>query len=167
MHVLGIDPGSRVTGIGLVALRKEGLTALYYAALELGNGPLPERIGWLCAGINEVLTTYAVDCAAVEAVFARKNLNAALKLGQARGAALATLVGNGLPIGEYTPGQIKDAVVGRGRAQKGQVGYMVRALLGLSDRVTEDAADALACAVCHLHHQQARGRRGLQGGSGR
>ncbi|KPV41095.1 hypothetical protein AN478_04070 [Thiohalorhabdus denitrificans] len=165
MRTLGIDPGSRITGIGVVEQSGGRLRVLHYAALRLGDGPFPDRLGHLFREVRTAAGSYAVDAAAVETVYVKRNVESALKLGQARGAAIAALVEAGLPVGEYTPARIKEAVVGRGTASKDQVGFMVQRLLGLEEAPPEDAADALGVAVCHLHHLQAavrvpgRGRR--------
>jgi len=158
MRALGIDPGSRVTGIGIVEGEGSRLRVLHYAALRLGDGPFPERLGHLFREVRAAAGSYAVDAAAVETVYVKRNVESALKLGQARGAAIAALVEAGLPVGEYTPARIKEAVVGRGSATKDQVGYMVQRLLGLAEAAPEDAADALGVALCHLHHLQAAAR---------
>ena len=147
--------------MGVVAQEGGRLHALHHETLVLGDGPFPERIGRLYAGLEAVLARCPVDAAAVETVYVKKNADSALKLGQARGAALAALVQQGLAVGEYSPGTIKEAVVGKGQAGKDQVGFMVRRLLGLTEAPGEDAADALAVAVCHLHHQQASARLGV------
>lgn len=158
MRVLGIDPGSRVTGIGIVDAAGADLQLRHFAALRLGDGPFPERLGYLFREIGAAASEHGVEAAAVETVYVKRNVETALKLGQARGAALAALVEADLAVGEYTPARIKEAVVGRGSAAKEQVGFMVRRLLGLTGSVPEDAADALAVAVCHAHHLQARSR---------
>ena len=118
---------------------------------------LPERIRTLFAGISEVIATYAPDQAAVEKVFVNVNPQSTLLLGQARGAALSALVHAGLPVAEYTALQVKQAVVGQGKAAKGQVQHMVIRLLELPGAPNADAADALACAICHAHGGQGLG----------
>lgn len=161
MRVIGIDPGSRRTGVGVVAREGSRLHPLHYETLVLGEGPFPERIGRLFEGIDAVLERFPVEAAAVETVYVKHNSDSALKLGQARGAALAALVRRGLAVGEYTPARIKEAVVGRGQADKDQVGFMVQRLLGLAEPAAEDAADALAVAICHAHHQHLGARLGV------
>ena len=112
---------------------------------------LPERIATLFAGISEVIATYRPDQAAVEKVFVNVNPQSTLLLGQARGAAISALVHGGLPVAEYTALQVKQAVVGHGKAAKEQVCHMVERLLSLEASPSADAADALACAICHAH----------------
>jgi crossover junction endodeoxyribonuclease RuvC len=158
VRTLGIDPGSRVTGIGVVEAEGTRLRSLHHEAVRLGDGPFPDRLGVLFRAVSRVVADFGVDSAGVETVYVKRNADSALKLGQARGAAIAALVEGGLPVAEYTPARIKEAVVGRGSASKDQVGFMVQRMLGLGEGVPEDAADALATAVCHAHHEQARGR---------
>lgn len=158
MRVVGIDPGSRITGIGIVEAEAGRLRALHYRALRLGDGPFPDRLGHLFREVRAAVSDYGVEAAAVETVYVKRNVDSALKLGQARGAAIAALVDAGLGVGEYTPAVIKEAVVGRGSAAKDQVGFMIQHLLGLTEAAPEDAADALAVAVCHSHHLQAGAR---------
>ncbi len=152
-RILGIDPGSRITGYGIVdgdqppRLVAEG-------TLRLPRGAaLAVRLGRIYAGVSELIAAHAPDEVALEQVFVHRNPDTALKLGQARGAALTACVNAGLEVAEYAPAQIKQAVVGGGRADKRQVGYMVRALLRLTATPAEDAADALAAALCHAHQR--------------
>ncbi len=165
--ILGIDPGSRVTGYGLI--RVEGSRSQYLASGEVrvSGDTLAEKLSHIFAAIGEVVETHHPDEAAVEQVFMHKNADSALKLGQARGAAICALASRGLPVAEYTPQEVKRAVVGGGRALKEQVQHMVRALLGVEEFSSPDAADALAVALCHGHTRQTlvrigavRGRRG-------
>jgi crossover junction endodeoxyribonuclease RuvC len=164
MIVLGIDPGSRTTGIGIVEAEGGRLRALHHQALALGDGPFPERLGHLFRAVRAAAADYGAEAAAVETVYVKRNVDSALKLGQARGAAIAALVDAGLAVGEYTPAVIKEAVVGRGSASKDQVGYMIQRLLDLPEAAPEDAADALGVAVCHGHHLQAGARLGAAAG---
>ncbi|MFC4481566.1 MULTISPECIES: crossover junction endodeoxyribonuclease RuvC [Cupriavidus] len=152
MRILGIDPGLRTTGFGV--LEKHGNKLAYVASGTIksdGNSSLPERLKTLYDGIAEVARTYAPDCAAIEKVFVNVNPQSTLMLGQARGAAICGLVGHGLPVFEYTALQLKVAVVGYGRANKEQVQEMVMRLLALSGRPSSDAADALGVAICHAN----------------
>ena len=166
MRVVGIDPGSRITGIGIVEAEGGRLRALHYQALRLGDGPFPDRLGHLFREVRAAVDDYGAQVAAVETVYVKRNVDSALKLGQARGAAIAALVDAGLGVGEYTPAVIKEAVVGRGSAGKDQVGFMIQHLLGLAQAAPEDAADALAVAVCHSHRLQADARMRTAGASG-
>ena len=157
-RIVGIDPGLRVTGFGVI--EKHGNRLVYVASGCVRSNDrlsLPERIRTLFAGISEVIATYEPDQAAVEKVFVNVNPQSTLLLGQARGAALSALVHAGLPVAEYTALQVKQAVVGQGKAAKGQVQHMVIRLLELPGAPNADAADALACAICHAHGGQGLG----------
>ncbi len=158
MRILGIDPGSRITGFGVIDVL--GPQRLVYVAsgviktaqgsgVDAVGGSLADRIGEIVRGIAEVAQTYAPTVAAVEQVFVNVNPAATLMLGQARGAAIAALVLANLPVNEYTALQVKKSVVGHGKAAKEQVQSMVMRLLQLSAMPSADAADALACAICH------------------
>jgi len=154
MRILGIDPGLRTTGFGVI--EAEGSRLVYVASGTirtdaLPNGDLPGRLKVLFEGVREVVARYAPQCAAVEIVFVNVNPQSTLLLGQARGAALAALVASGLPVSEYTALQMKKAVVGHGQARKEQVQAMVARLLALPGQPGADAADALGLAVCQAH----------------
>ncbi|AMV72990.1 crossover junction endodeoxyribonuclease RuvC [Desulfuromonas carbonis] len=152
MKILGIDPGSRITGYGVIA--KEGNRLLHVdngAIATTSDTPLALRLFEIHRGLEQVIATYHPDAMAVEQVFLAKNALSALKLGHARGVALVCGVNAGLPVFEYSALQVKNAVVGYGRAAKGQVQQMVRALLNLPEIAQEDASDALAVAICHAH----------------
>lgn len=164
MRVLGIDPGSRVTGFGVVQMLRNG--RLQYIASGCVRAPtvdLADRLKAIYQGINDIVVTYQPTVLAAERVFMARNADSALKLGQARGAALCAGIIAGLPVSEYSATEIKSTIVGRGRADKRQVQHMVRVLLGLDRAPPADAADALACAICHAHHTVSRAalRRGL------
>ena len=157
-RIVGIDPGLRVTGFGVI--ERHGNQLVYVASGCIKSNDrqsLPERVRTLFAGISEVIATYAPDQAAVEKVFVNVNPQSTLLLGQARGAALSALAHAGLPVAEYTALQVKQAVVGQGKAAKGQVQHMVIRLLELPGPPAADAADALACAICHAHGGQGLG----------
>ncbi len=152
-RILGIDPGSRVTGYGIV---DDGRSVRLVAEGTLRlprQAELPERLGRIFQGLAGLIAEHQPEEVALEQVFVHRNADTALKLGHARGAALTACVGAELPVAEYAPARIKQAVVGSGRADKGQVGYMVRALLRLRSQPAEDAADALAAALCHAQHR--------------
>lgn len=156
MVVLGIDPGLQATGYGLVA--EDGgeggeLRAVEFGAIRTSaSSALPERLLKIARGISEIIGERRPDCASVEQVFYATNAKAALLLGHVRGAILAELCRHGLPVHEYSALEIKQALVGYGRAQKHQVAEMARVLLGLAETpAPADAADALAAAICHLH----------------
>jgi crossover junction endodeoxyribonuclease RuvC len=157
-RILGIDPGLRVTGFGVV--EKHGNQLVYVASgciKSKDSESLPERLKTLFAGISEVIAAYSPQQAAVEKVFVNVNPQSTLLLGQARGAAISALVHAGLPVAEYTALQVKQAVVGHGKAAKEQVQHMVVKLLSLPGAPAADAADALACAICHAHGGQGLG----------
>ncbi len=162
MRVLGIDPGSRVTGFGVVNLLSSGrLEYVASGCVRVPAGELAERLRVIYEGVGEVVASYRPGSVAVERVFLARNADSALKLGQARASAILAAANHGLALAEYSALQIKQALVGRGHAEKHQVKHMVRALLGLSGAPQDDAADALACAICHAHHLAA-GRSGLR-----
>lgn len=149
--IIGIDPGSRLTGYGIV--EKEGSKLLFVDAgtIRTETMDMPERLKRIFDGISRIVDFYKPTEAAVEQVFMAQNPDSALKLGQARGAAVTALVNQDLSVGEYTARQIKQSVVGYGAADKEQVQMMVMRLLSLSIKPQADAADALACAICHAH----------------
>lgn len=151
MRILGIDPGLRVTGFGLIDTRGDALRYVTSGVIRSGEGQLPERIGRLHAGIVELVEEFKPTVAVCEIVFVNVNPKSTLMLGQARGACLGALVSRALPVYEYTALQVKQAVVGYGRASKEQVQEMVKRLLSLPAAPSTDAADALACAICHTH----------------
>lgn len=161
MRILGIDPGLRTTGFGVVDV--EGSALGYVASgtistMHLDKGQLPLRLKVLYDGIREVVARYTPDCATVEIVFVNVNPQSTLLLGQARGAAVTALVSADLPVAEYTALQMKQAVVGHGRAQKAQVQEMVKRLLNLPGLPGADAADALGMAITHAHAGKAMAR---------
>ncbi|OHC88686.1 MAG: crossover junction endodeoxyribonuclease RuvC, partial [Sideroxydans sp. RIFOXYB12_FULL_59_6] len=150
-RILGIDPGLRITGFGVVD--KEGQKLHYVASgcIKTPAGELPERLKVILSSLGEVIAQHRPDLAAVEKVFVNVNPQSTLLLGQARGAAICAAVQADLPVAEYTALQIKQAVVGNGHADKEQVQEMVKRLLSLSGTPSPDAADALACAICHAY----------------
>lgn len=154
MLILGIDPGSRTTGYGVVEMREGRSRWIASGCIRLQGAALAERLCSLLEGLEQVLETHAPDVVAVEQVFMHRNADSALKLGQARGAAVGLVARRGLPVYEYTPAQIKKTIVGRGNAAKAQVQHMICAMLGLDRAPQEDAADALAVALCHAHLSQ-------------
>lgn len=150
-RVLGIDPGSRVTGYGLVAVTGSGCVYLTSGCIRPAAAGFIDRLGEIYHGVAALIREFAPDEVAVEQVFLASNPAAALKLGQARGAAIAAAAAAGLPVAEYAARTVKLAVVGTGRASKPQVQHMVRVLLRLSGTPAADAADALAIALCHVN----------------
>ena len=157
-RILGIDPGLRITGFGVI--EKHG-THLHYITSgcikSSDQDSLPARLKTLFSGVREVVATYQPNQSAIEKVFVNVNPQSTLLLGQARGAAISALVDADLSVAEYTALQIKQAVVGQGKAAKEQVQAMVLRLLALPAPPAADAADALACAICHAHGGQGLG----------
>ena len=156
MIILGIDPGLRTTGFGVI--EKHGTRLRYIASGTIKTGSeaaLPPRLKVIFAGIAEIIRTYSPDCAAIEKVFVNVNPQSTLLLGQARGAAITALVGGDLDVAEYTALQVKQAVTGSGRAAKAQVQDMVARLLVLPGLPGSDAADALGVAICHANSHDA------------
>ncbi len=154
IRVLGIDPGSRVTGFGVIDVCGSRVSYVASGCVRTVEGSLPERLKTIYEGVHEVVRSYRPVEMAIENVFMQKNAASALKLGQARGAAICAVVTQSIDVHEYSPTQIKLAVVGRGHADKAQVQHMVTALLKLTAFPAADAADALACALCHSHTRQ-------------
>ena len=158
-RILGIDPGLRITGFGLI--EKAGSSLHYVASGCIKTNikdSLPERLGTIHAGLCELVTQYEPHQAVIEIVFVNANPQSTLLLGQARGAAITALVVNHIDVTEYTALQIKQAVVGNGHAIKAQVQHMVRRLLSLPTDPNPDAADALACAIAYAHGGWGMGR---------
>jgi crossover junction endodeoxyribonuclease RuvC len=153
MIVLGIDPGTAITGYGLVSEESNRAVAVAYGAITTPSGlPLPDRLQLLQRDLAAVIAQYHPDQAAVEQLFFNKNVRTALAVGHARGVILLTLAQADVPMYEYTPLEVKQAVTGNGRADKRQVQQMVTLLLSLSKiPKPDDVADALAIAICHLH----------------
>ena len=151
MRILGIDPGSRATGYAVILEQAGRLHQIAAGVIRCGGGELAQRLARLDREMARIIEETRPDVAALESVFVARNPRAALLLGHARGVALAACGRAGLLAAEYAPTRVKLAVVGSGRADKRQVQFMVRQLLGLSRAPPEDAADALAVAVCHAH----------------
>ena len=154
MRVLGIDPGSRRTGLGVVEAVRDGLRPVAWKCVRMDDGDVSVRLGEIYRGVQQMIERHRPESVAVEQVFFAKNARSALVLGQASGSAVCSAVVAGLEVTEYSALQIKRAVVGVGNAKKEQVQHMVRVLLGLSAPPGADEADALACAICHIHTMQ-------------
>ncbi|WP_076413786.1 crossover junction endodeoxyribonuclease RuvC [Shewanella sp. UCD-KL12] len=152
--ILGVDPGSRITGYGVI--RRNGRHPIYVGSgcIRTASDDFPYRLKQIFDGVSEIIRQYQPTEFAIERVFMAKNADSALKLGQARGAAIVAATNGELPVAEYSATQIKSAVVGTGRAQKSQVQHMVQQILKLSASPQADAADALAIAICHFHTSQ-------------
>jgi crossover junction endodeoxyribonuclease RuvC len=157
-RILGIDPGLRSTGYGVVTQTNRGLSYLASGCIKSPpSGGLPIRLKTILSDLAEVIATFQPTEVAIEIVFVNVNPQSTLLLGQARGAAISAAVLAELPVAEYTALQIKQAVAGHGKAAKDQVQEMVRRLLALPAAPGADAADALACAICHAHAAQSYG----------
>lgn len=154
MVVIGIDPGTATTGYGILREQASGqLEVINYGVIQTAaDQPMPERLLELYRQLNEIILLHRPDSGAVEKLFFQRNVRTAISVGQGRGVILLALANHGLPVAEYTPLEVKQAVAGYGGAEKRQVQEMVRMLLDL-DRIPQpdDAADALAIAICHVH----------------
>ncbi|WP_072294306.1 crossover junction endodeoxyribonuclease RuvC [Nitrosovibrio sp. Nv17] len=151
MRILGIDPGLRITGFGIIDKAGGRLSYVSSGCIRTPAGELPSRLKSIMDHLNEIIAEHRPEQVAVEQVFVNVNPQSTLMLGQARGAAICTAVLNDLAVAEYTALQVKQAVVGQGHADKEQVQEMVKRLLNLAGSPGADAADALACAICHAH----------------
>ena len=144
--------------MGIIEINGERITPVYYDAIKAGNGEFTARLGIIFSGLQQLIREYQPDQAAIETVFVANNAASAIKLGQARGAAVCAAISCNLPVSEYSPRSIKQAIVGRGGADKEQVQHMVGLLLGIKGPIQSDAADALAVALCHHHTSQTLAR---------
>ena len=151
LRILGVDPGLRVTGFGIIEKNGSRLAYVTSGCVRSGAGDLSVRLKTILDGLAEVIAANQPQQVAIEKVFVNVNPQSTLALGQARGTAICAAVLAGLPVAEYTALQVKQSVVGKGHAAKGQVQHMVRRLLALPGDPSPDAADALACAICHAH----------------
>ena len=158
VRILGLDPGFQRTGFGVIDVAGNHTRHVCHGVIRTESGELGERLRRIFAGIHAVIEQWAPVEAAVEKVFVDRNVDSALKLGQARGAAVTACANLDLSIHEYSPNQVKQATVGRGHAEKQQVQHMIRILLCLTERPQADAADALAVAICHGHQREGRRR---------
>ncbi|MCK5697803.1 MAG: crossover junction endodeoxyribonuclease RuvC [Gammaproteobacteria bacterium] len=149
--ILGIDPGSLKTGYGLIESSGNRLQFLECGVIKTGGGALPLRLKVIFNDLRQVVQDWSPDEMAIEQVFVAHNPDSALKLGQARGAAICAVMADNIPVSEYSANQVKQAVVGRGHASKSQVQQMIKMLLNLNETPQADAADALAIAVCHAN----------------
>ncbi|HCE40142.1 MAG: crossover junction endodeoxyribonuclease RuvC [Alcanivorax sp.] len=158
--LMGIDPGSRHTGYGIIEQVGNRSTVVDFGTISTRGSEMAPRLGEIFTGLRQVIALHRPDEVGIEKVFMARNPDSALKLGQARGAALTAVVQGGVPVFEYSARQVKQAVVGRGGAEKVQVAEMVRHLLKLDKRPQSDAADALAIALCHAHMRVSLARLG-------
>ncbi len=161
MIILGIDPGSRVTGFGLINNLANRIEYIDSGSIKAGNGSLPQRLGRIFSQVDEVISRFEPEQMSIENVFMSRNADSALKLGQARGAAICAAHRAGLEIAEYAPREIKQAIVGSGSANKEQVQHMVKRLLGLQQALQVDEADGLAIAICHAQFYATRQKTGI------
>jgi len=156
VRILGIDPGSRITGYGVIDTDGFRHGHVNSGHIKIKGDELPEKLGVIFAEIGQLIETWTPDAVAIEQVFVNRNVDSALKLGHARGAAICAAVNAGLPVGEYTPRAIKKAVTGQGAADKAQMQQMMQLLLKLEELPQSDEADALAISVCHANHLHVR-----------
>jgi len=162
VRILGIDPGSRKTGYGIIETSGHRSVHIANGCLSLGDGELAPRLLKLLRGLTEIIEEYAPEEVAIEESFVnRANAASALVLGQARGAAICAIAGSGVPMAEYAAAQVKVAIAGNGRAEKQQVQHMVKVLLNLQDKLSPDASDALAVALTHAHVRGTRVKTGI------
>lgn len=165
--ILGIDPGSRITGFGIISARGDKLQVIDAGGIKTGKGDFQERLKIIFAAVTGLVAEHSPGEIAIERVFVNRNADSALKLGHARAAALCATFGSEIPVHEYAAREIKQAIVGRGGADKVQVQHMVRMLLSLKTTPESDAADALAVAICHAHTRLTAGRLAAAGGGAR
>ncbi len=159
MRVLGVDPGSRTTGYGLIDREGPRLSYVASGCIRTAGSDFHARLAEIYRGIETVIDDYDPAEVAIEEVFVARNPSSALKLGQARGAAIAAAIARDMPVTGYAARRVKQAVVGTGRATKHQIQHMVRATLALHEAPGADAADALAVALCHAQSSRPGGRR--------
>src|SRR5690554_2929658 len=152
--ILGVDPGSRITGYGIIRVEGRQIEYIDSGCIRVGEKPMAERLQTIFHSLAVLIGEYRPEEFAIEQVFMARNPDSALKLGQARGAAIVSAANSGLAVHEYSARQGEQAVVGTGGADKAQVQDMVQALLGLSRKAQAGAADALASALCHAHRNQ-------------
>jgi crossover junction endodeoxyribonuclease RuvC len=150
VRILGLDPGSRVTGFGVIECRGSDYKHVAHGCIAVAGLELADRLRRIFEGLTALILEHGPGEIAVERVFVNRNVESALKLGQARGAALCAIP-EGVPVFEYAPRAVKLALVGSGAAEKAQVGHMIKTLLQLNEKISSDASDALAIAVCHAH----------------
>ncbi|MBD9361897.1 crossover junction endodeoxyribonuclease RuvC [Methylomonas fluvii] len=153
-RILGIDPGSRITGYGVVESTSRGIRYVASGCIRIKSDEFPERLKQIFDGVSQVIELYRPEQMAIEQVFMHKNADSALKLGQARGAAICATLNRDLPVFEYAARQVKQALVGKGSADKLQVQHMVKILLSIQGDMQIDASDALAIGLCHSHYQE-------------
>ena len=154
IRILGIDPGSRITGFGVLDFSGSEATYVISGTVRSADGRFAERLETIFDSVQSIVAEYGPHVVAIESVFMHRNASSALKLGHARSAAICATFGAGLPVYEYSPREIKQAVVGTGAGTKEQIQHMVASILGLDGPLSTDAADALATALCHGHQRR-------------
>jgi len=154
-----------MTGVGIIEINGDRITPVYYDAIKAGGGEFNARLGFIFTELQQLIREYRPDYAAIETVFVANNASSAIKLGQARGAAVCAAVSCEVPVSEYSPRSVKQAIVGKGGADKTQVQHMVGLLLGIHGPIQNDAADALAIALCHHHTAQSLSRMNIMQGA--
>ena len=158
LRILGIDPGSRLTGFGVLDFEADNATYVASGTVQSMDGDFPDRLKRIFDSVSEIVAEFCPDAVAIESVFVHRNAGSALKLGHARSAAICATFENDVDVFEYAPREIKLAVVGTGSATKDQVQHMVVAILNLEGEPSTDAADALATALCHGHQRRLNSR---------
>ena len=161
MIILGIDPGSRITGFGLIDNQANRIDYIDSGNIKVSGDSLPQRLGFIFAAVDEVIRQHQPEQMSIESVFMARNADSALKLGQARGAAICAAHQAGLEIAEYAPREIKQAIVGNGAGSKEQVQHMVKRLLGIRQKLQADEADGLAIAICHAQFYATQQKTGI------
>ncbi|MDA3932957.1 MAG: crossover junction endodeoxyribonuclease RuvC [Gammaproteobacteria bacterium] len=163
MRILGLDPGSVCTGVGIIEEHAGRTRCLAFSTIRTREADFNQRLRIIFDEVQKLMQEYTPDRVAIERVFVNSNAESSLKLGHARGAAICAMVHAGVPISEYSPNAVKKALVGRGHADKTQVAHMVKILLQLEQKLPADAADALAVALCDQHHAQTARRLQVHG----
>ena len=163
IRILGIDPGSRQTGYGIIDADKNNSVHVDSGCIYVKGDTFPDRLGYIFQHLSEIIAEYQPVELSIEKVFVNKNVDSAMKLGQARAAAICAAVNAGLKVSEYTPKAVKSAVVGTGGASKEQVQHMMSMLLNLEKGLQADQADALGIALCHAHNRSLAGKVALPG----
>jgi len=161
MIIIGIDPGSRLTGFGVIRNLSNKMEYIDSGYIRVKGDSLPQKLGYIFSELSIVIAEHQPQQMGIENVFMHKNADSALKLGQARGAAICAAYQAGVEVAEYAPREIKLTIVGKGSAQKEQVQHMVTRLLSLQQQLQADEADALAIAICHAQHQMMEHKTGL------
>ncbi len=150
--------------MGIIEVNGDRVTPVYYGAIKAGSGEFTERLGIIFSALQDLINEYQPHQAAIETVFVAHNAASAIKLGQARGAAVCAAISCNIPVSDYSPRSVKQAIVGKGSADKSQVQHMVGLLLGIQGPIQNDAADALAIALCHQHTSHTKSRMAMMQG---